>query len=141
VYEICTKVKRFRVFGLREQDLGNVRMRKRRKEVEDRNGSPDWCPNHVRLLRSLYGARLRSLLELLYDLLRQKLGHDEGMGLVRDGDSVEYLTLLNHSFAVLSEGAPERVGRVPVVLEEPTNQRWSQQQASACCPLFSDREP
>lgn len=103
-----------------------MRTRKRRKDGH--GSSSAWCPNNVRLLRSLYGSRLRSLLDLLQDLLRQRLGHEEGTGLVRDGDSEEYLALLKHSFAVLSEGAPERVGRVPVVLEEPTHQRWSQKQ-------------
>ena len=100
-------------------------MRKRRKDEVAEDGN--WCPKHLRLLRSLYGSRLRSLLELL----RHEDLQNEQTGLVRDDDTVEYLTLLNHSFAVLSEGAPVRVGRVPVVLEERTNQRWSQQQESS----------
>lgn len=108
-------------------------MRKRRKEGEEMSGGTEWCPHHLRLLRNLYGPRLRSLQELLEDLLHQKVGSNEEIGLVRDGDSVEYLTLLKQSIAVLPEGAPEGIGR-ETVGGEPTNQRWSQQQAS--CELF-----
>lgn len=105
---------------------------KKRKDGEEANRGTEWCPHHLRLLHNLYGSRVRSL----QDLLHQKMGNDEEMGLVRDGDSVEYLTLLKQSFAVLPEGAPEGIGRVTVG-GEPTNQRWSQQQAS--CYLFLER--
>jgi hypothetical protein len=109
-------------------------MRKRRRaEDEETNRGTEWCPHHLRLLRSLHGPCLRSLQELLQELLHQKVGNNEETGLVRDGDSVEYLTLLKQSFAVLRKGAPEGIGRV-TVSGEPTDQRWSQQQAS--CQLF-----
>jgi hypothetical protein len=104
-------------------------MRKRKTEGEETNRGTEWCPHHLRLLRSLYGPHLRSLQELLQELLHQKVGNYEETGLVRDGDSVEYLTLLKRSYAVLPEGAPQGIGRVTVG-GGPTNQRWSQQLAS-----------
>lgn len=88
--------------------------------MEEGNRDPERCPYHLRLLRNLYGTLLRSLQEVVQDL-----GDGEEMGLVRDDDSVEYLILLKRSFALLPDGALERVGR-----GEAMNQRWSQQQAS-----------
>lgn len=93
-------------------------MRKRKVGVEEGNRDPERCPYHLRLLRNLYGTLLRSLQEVVQDL-----GDGEEMGLVRDDDSVEYLILLKRSFALLPDGALERVGR-----GEAMNQRWSQQQ-------------
>ena len=92
---------------------------------KETNHDTEWCPRHLRLLRNLYGPRLRSLEELVQDLLHHELSNNQEIGLVRDGDSVEYSTLLKQSFAVLPEGAPDRI-----VGGESMNQRWSQQQAS-----------
>jgi hypothetical protein len=47
---------------------------------------------------------------------------DENRGFVRDGDSADYVSFLEDSFAVLAENAPP-IGAVSL------RQRWSQQQA------------
>ncbi len=79
-----------------------------------------------RVLIAVYGSRLQTLHRLLLSLLSSHFGPDavggENRGLVRDGDSADYVSFLEDSFAVLAENAPP-IGAVSL------RQRWSQQQA------------
>ncbi|KAH9575747.1 hypothetical protein CY35_01G126800 [Sphagnum magellanicum] len=78
-----------------------------------------------RVLITVYGSRLQTLHRLLLSLLSSHFGPDavggENRGLVRDGDSADYVSFLEDSFAVLAENAPP-IGAVSL------RQRWSQQQ-------------
>lgn len=95
------------------------------------------CPNHRRLLLHLYGPRLKTLREHVEELVH--IGNDESSqsakwppnGLVRASDCVEYVTLLEKSYAVMAENA----GRVAGGSVE---QRWSQRQASSCENVYYD---
>ncbi len=79
-----------------------------------------------RVLITVYGSRLQTLHRLLLSLLSSHFGPDavgdENRGFVRDGDSADYVSFLEDSFAVLAENAPP-IGAVSL------RQRWSQQQA------------
>jgi hypothetical protein len=79
-----------------------------------------------RVLITVYGSRLQTLHRLLLSLLSSHFGPDavggENRGLLRDGDSADYVSFVEDSFAVLAENAPP-IGAVSL------RQRWSQQQA------------